>query len=209
MAPTVYSTAEDNETTITTNVVSTFLLALLLLPTLKRNAKTHGITPNLTIVSSEVHFFTEFPERTSPDIFDTLNNKATANMGDRYNVSKLLEVLVVREWCQKHIAQPYPVTVNFMNPGFCHSSLARDMGDSWALWLMKLVLARTTEIGGRTLVHSALAAKDTHGEYMCNGLIAQTSPLVRSEDGKRAQEKVWKELSQKLEVIQPGILGNF
>ncbi|KAK0345952.1 hypothetical protein LTR91_018018 [Friedmanniomyces endolithicus] len=47
-----------NESTITVNVVSTFLLALLILPKLQETAKLQGTTPNLTIVSSEVHFFT-------------------------------------------------------------------------------------------------------------------------------------------------------
>jgi len=200
---------EDNESTITTNVVSTFLLALLLLPTLKRSAAKYNITSNLSIVSSEVHMFTSFPERNAqPSIFDHLNNKDTANMDDRYNVSKLLEILALRELCQKHIPQPYPVTVNTLNPGFCHSGLAREIDNDWGMWAMKKVLARTTEVGGRTLVLSALAGKETHGEYMTDGVVAQTAPLVRSEDGKRAQERVWSELSRKLEAIQPGILEN-
>ena len=79
-----YSVAEDNETTITTNVVSTFLLALLLLPKLQETAKSFGVTPRLTIVSSNVHAFTQFPEKSSPDIFQTLNDKNAANMMDRY-----------------------------------------------------------------------------------------------------------------------------
>lgn len=49
---------EGNESTITVNVVSTFLLALLILPKLQETAQQFNITPNLTIVSSEVHFFT-------------------------------------------------------------------------------------------------------------------------------------------------------
>lgn len=46
------------ESTILVNVVSTFLLALLLIPHLQQIAKVHHITPTLTIVSSEVHAFT-------------------------------------------------------------------------------------------------------------------------------------------------------
>ena len=45
-----------NESTITVNVVSTFLLALLLLPKLQETSKKFNIKPTLTIVSSEVHF---------------------------------------------------------------------------------------------------------------------------------------------------------
>ncbi|KAF1355426.1 putative short-chain dehydrogenase [Delphinella strobiligena] len=204
-----YAITEDNETTITTNVVSTFLLALLLLPILKRSATTHNTTPTLTIVSSEVHYFTSFPERNAqPSIFEHLNDKSTANMNDRYNVSKMLDVLTVRELCQKIIPQPYPVTLNTVNPGFCNSSLAREMEGNWGMWLMKKILARSTEVGSRTLVIAALAGRETHGEYLSDGVIAETAPLVRSEEGKRAQARVWKELSGKLEAIQPGILNN-
>ena len=79
-----YSKLEDNESTITTNVVSTFLLALLLLPKLRESGQKFNITPHLTIVSSEVHAWSPFTERNSANIFDTLNNKETANMADRY-----------------------------------------------------------------------------------------------------------------------------
>lgn len=48
--------AEGYESTITVNVVSTFLMALLLLPTLRRTATKFNVQPNLVIVSSDAHF---------------------------------------------------------------------------------------------------------------------------------------------------------
>ena len=82
-----YSVFEENESTITTNVVSTFLLGLMILPKLRETATKYNITPHLTIVSSEVHGFTPFKERNSPNIFQTLNDKEIANMVDRYRES--------------------------------------------------------------------------------------------------------------------------
>ena len=79
-----YSRTEDNEATITTNVVSTFLLALLLLPKLRESGQKFNITPHLVIVCSEVHAWSPFNERKNAKIFDTLNNKETADMADRY-----------------------------------------------------------------------------------------------------------------------------
>ena len=81
--PVKFKTVEQDETTLTVNVVSTFLLGLLMLPKLRETASKFNTTPHLTIVSSEVHFFTSFPEKSSPNIFDKLNDKATANMPDR------------------------------------------------------------------------------------------------------------------------------
>lgn len=60
--------AEGFESTITVNVVSTFLMALLLLPTLRRTATRFNVQPNLVIVSSDAHFVVcsvpvKFPSR--------------------------------------------------------------------------------------------------------------------------------------------------
>jgi NAD(P)-dependent dehydrogenase (short-subunit alcohol dehydrogenase family) len=118
-----WRTAEDNEATITVNVVSTFLLALLILPKLKQTASKFNVCPMLTIVSSEVHGWATFKERDAPEgkIFEQLNDKSKANMGDRYMVSKLLEVLAIRAIVERNPANSYPVTINSVNPGLCHS----------------------------------------------------------------------------------------
>jgi hypothetical protein len=50
----VFRITEKDESTITTNVVSTFLLAFLLLPKLKETAQRFKTRPTLTITSSEV-----------------------------------------------------------------------------------------------------------------------------------------------------------
>jgi hypothetical protein len=83
---------------VAVNVVGTFLVALQLMPALRATSQRHNVVPTLVVVSSEVHFFTAFPERAAPDLFAALDRPADARMADRYNVSKLLEVLVVREW---------------------------------------------------------------------------------------------------------------
>ena len=83
IAKTGYSVMEDNEATITTNVVSTFLLGLLLLPKLRETGQKFNITPHLVITCSEVHAWSPFKERNSENIFDTLNAKETADMADR------------------------------------------------------------------------------------------------------------------------------
>ena len=75
---------EDNESQVTVNVVSTALLAVLLLPALRATANNHpNVTPILSIVGSGVHAYTKFPERTSDDIFATLNDPKKARMSDR------------------------------------------------------------------------------------------------------------------------------
>lgn len=198
---------EGQESTITVNVISTFLLALLVLPALKRSSQKHNIQPRLTIVASEVHHWTDLPERKKGDsIFDALATPELSEMGIRYPVSKLMDVFGTRALVEK-TGSSYPVTINTMNPGFCYSELSREHSGI-AFQLMYKLLARTTEVGSRTLVAAALASHETHGQYMSNCLVEEPSKFVRSEEGRQTQEKVWAELTAKLEEIQPGILKN-
>lgn len=81
---------EDNESTVTTNVVSTFLLALLILPKLRETAVKFNVLPRLVIVASFVHFLTNFPERKADNIFDTLADQKKANMQDRSSTIPLI-----------------------------------------------------------------------------------------------------------------------
>lgn len=208
-----YSTAEDNEEMMTVNVVATFLLAALVMPKLAASAaKFNNTRPTFTITTSGAHVFTKFPQKSAPDgeIFATLNDKATAekHWGDQYLVSKMLEIFGVRAIGDKCPAFVFPVTVNCVGPGFCHSELARDY-PTWGLWLMKLVLARSTECGSRTLVHAGAQGADSHGHYLADCEIAAPAPLVTSQEGKVLQDRVWDELVEKLEAIKPSVTRNF
>ncbi|MCJ1455159.1 hypothetical protein MMC28_005513 [Mycoblastus sanguinarius] len=200
-----FEMAEDNERMITVNVISTFLLGLLILPKLRETAEKFDVQPHLAFVSSEVHTFAKFEEKKNPDLLKTLSDKSAANMGDRYQVSKLLEVFYVRELAArlKMTAKP-SVIVNCLNPGFCHSSLSRD--GPFSLEIMKFFLARTTEHGSRALVSAATAGEETHGAYLSECHVTQPAPMVLNEP--ETQQKVWDEVSAKLETIQPGIMAS-
>lgn len=89
-----FKMVEGYESTITTNVISTFLLALLILPKLRESASKFNIQPRLTVVSSELHFIVKFPEGYSEDIFEALNDKEHADMSmERYAILKPPTVL--------------------------------------------------------------------------------------------------------------------
>lgn len=67
---------EGEESNIVTNVIGTFLLALLLLPKLRDTGKTVGGNARLVFVSSEVHSFTKFEDRNAEEgIFNRLGDK--------------------------------------------------------------------------------------------------------------------------------------
>lgn len=79
----LFQTAEGSESNITVNVISTFLLVVSLLPTLRTFASTWNISPVITIISSDMHHFTKFPERLMPNSLAALDEK-TSDMNERY-----------------------------------------------------------------------------------------------------------------------------
>ncbi|KAI8665650.1 hypothetical protein LRP88_03845 [Fusarium phalaenopsidis] len=204
IATTRYSTAEGHERNITVNVISTFLLALMLVPILKTTAQQNqGAIPYLSVVTSEVHAWTDLPEWKTDNTFTTLDDETTANMNMRYPASKLLQVFLTRELASR--LEGSGVVVNMLQPGMCHSQLTRENG--WMVAVLKLLLARSTEVGSRTLVAASSAGVESHGAYMRDGEVDNDglSSFVRGEDREAAQKKLWKELSEILESICPGV----
>ena len=125
-------------------------------------------------------------------------------MSDRYNVSKLLEVLACREIAREHSVEQLRVALNFVNPGWCHSELVREITNPLISFIMK-VCCRTTEVGSRTLVHAGVAGPETHGQYLSDCKITACAPLVEGKEGPEIQRRVWQELSEKLNEIEPGV----
>ncbi|KAI9371722.1 hypothetical protein BJX61DRAFT_534570 [Aspergillus egyptiacus] len=204
--------AEEDESTITVNVVSTMLLGLLVLPKLRASAQQGKPTPRLVIVASDRHVMTNLPEWKTPNTFRTLRAATRSGPDDRYYASKLLSVLCMRELA-KRIAPTSPkVVVNGLTPGYCLTHLVDEVRGfwGWQLYLMKLSLARTAEQGSRTLVHAATLGLEGHGKYLndCQIDDGALSDFVRSEEGNQAQQKVWTELMEKLEAIVPGVSAN-
>lgn len=198
---------EGHESTITVNVISTFLLALLLVPKLKETASKFNTQPRIAVISSEVHAWTKLEQRKQAKIFEALDQDVKGGMDDRYPVSKLLEVLVIREIAPA--LKGSNVIMSATNPGFCHSELTRNTGfpQNVGLFLMKMFLARTTEVGSRALVNAAAAGEESHGKYMHDSVVSENdlSPFVKSEEGAETGRRVWSELKEILEKIQPGV----
>ncbi|KAG5807343.1 hypothetical protein H9Q74_003488 [Fusarium xylarioides] len=134
-------------------------------------------------------------------------------LNDRYNVSKLLEVMLVRSIATAMKEGPHsdqPIILNNVHPGLCESELDKDVKGlpRYLLSIAKTLVARKTEEGSRTLVHSAFAGDESHGKYMSECRVREPSNFVRSKAGAETQARVHKELMVILENIQPGITQN-
>lgn len=180
-----------HETTIQVNHLATALLSLLLLPPLRASAAKYSKPSRMTITSSEVHMWTPFNERTAPNIIEKLDEKSTFGNPDRYNVSKLLNVLWARELASK--VSPTQIIINTVNPGLVQSSLHRENKNAVEK-KFTAIFGRTTEEGGRTLVDAAVVqGAATHGGYMSECKEIPASTWARSAEGAKIQKKLWTE----------------
>lgn len=64
--------------------------------------------------------------------------------------------------------KPGKVITSVINPGFVATEIMRHGNRFYQVYLkiMRGMMARTSEEGGRTLVHAAEGAEETHGQYL-------------------------------------------
>ncbi|CAG9979524.1 unnamed protein product [Clonostachys byssicola] len=170
--------AEGNESTLTVNVTATFLLAILLLPVLRQSVTEGGSSPRLSIVSSDRHVESKLPEWKKSNTFAALNDSSRAVMDKRYHVSKLLQILMGRTLAQKlgDVQQGgNQIIVNMMTPGMCKSGLIKNLRGLFGAQtaVMSRLLARSTEVGARTLVAALAQGAESHGKYMNDGRVQE------------------------------------
>lgn len=128
----------------------------------------------------------------------------------RYNVSKMIELLVMRELASHLTASSKGgnVVTSIINPGFVDTAIMRHASFAFSLFVsgLKRLMSRTSEEGGRTLVRAGYGGEETHGMYLDDCVVGKTSPWVVSEDGKETGRRLWAELAEELEKIEPDVM---
>jgi NAD(P)-dependent dehydrogenase (short-subunit alcohol dehydrogenase family) len=153
LATETFEMVEDNERTITVNVVSTFLLVILLIPKLRESAQRYSKNTRVSIVNSALHYIAPLSEIEgdgTSDIFSRLNDERTAQMGLRYPLSKLLVLFGVRALADRLCKEEPLVILNAPNPSWCKSQLMRE-NESFGVRVGERFIARSTEMGSRAL----------------------------------------------------------
>ncbi|KAI0861708.1 short-chain dehydrogenase/reductase-like protein [Xylaria cubensis] len=210
-----YECFEGYERQVTVNIISTWLMALLLLPVMKQTSnafyKSSEDLPHLTVVSSNGHFYAPFESRKQDSIFESL--RGDTNMVLRYHDTKLISLLFARAVSDRMRASnnQLAVVLNIVDPGYCQSELMRERPFPFPvnsiMGVLYWVLARTAEMGSRTYVAAASAGIESHGLYLEDCGPSTPSAFVTSREGQRAQDRVFNELINILETIEPGVTG--
>ncbi|KAI1126711.1 short-chain dehydrogenase/reductase-like protein [Nemania abortiva] len=218
MATSEFGLYEGYERQVTVNVISTYLMALLLLPTLRRTYDRFYNTahvapddrPHLVIVSSNAHFYAPCQHQQSSSVFGPFQH-IESSMYLRYQDTKLISLLVGRA-ISENMQRPdgnIPVVLNMVCPGYCKTDLGREK--PWPpLWtaiftVTDRILARTAEMGSRTLVMAASAGLVSHGMYLEDCKLSTPSDFVRSGNGEKMQQQAFTELMLILEGIEPSV----
>ncbi|KXX78385.1 Dehydrogenase/reductase SDR family member 13 [Madurella mycetomatis] len=224
--------AEGHVTAVTVNVLSTFLLAALMLPVMREKAKKTGALPRLVIVTSRVGFREEeiwAKIKHDPLVgmddeqLETMRTlvflsstpglarwQGSANTRNRYPLSKLTETMAV-----KHLAgnllpvDKAGVVVNLVCPGFCVTKLIRNLPPDLHEHLTQqhVLYGRTAEDGSRTLLHGVVAGKETHGLLLHSCEIGEADVPDWANDDKEAQKRAWDVIAAELEAVEPGCVS--
>lgn len=197
------------EQTMQINVISTTLLALLLMPKLKAS-KTDSYTPVLEIIGSGNQYMVKtLHSETTP--LASYNQKEKYTGPIQYSVSKLFVMYVQHYLTQIANATPTskPDTyVTVVCPGATKSDLARD-GDAWYFRaftaVFQFLIAKTTEEGSREYISGVDLGEKGHGKFWTQDMISWDAPLMEGEKGKVLRDRVWEEVIAALERDVPEV----
>ncbi|KAI1381217.1 putative short-chain dehydrogenase [Hypoxylon crocopeplum] len=217
--------AEGYERITTVNVISTWLMALLLLPVLRATKEEFyagspdesqgNNVPHLVIVGSNAHFYTVFDGRDEPNIME--HYRGDSDMFHRYANAKLISLFFAREVAARMLEKKKhgksEVVLNIVEPGSCKTQLLREK-ETWP-WAYKAfvtvgfgLVGRTAEMGSRTYISAATAGWKSHGLYLEDCKLSTPHEFVESAEGAKLQKKIYGELVEILEKISPGVTEN-
>ncbi|KAK7409685.1 hypothetical protein QQX98_008128 [Neonectria punicea] len=197
---------EGHELQLLVNVIYTFFLSILVLPSLRRTAAKFNVTPHLSFVASDGAFLAHFPEAKSDCIFQKLD--ADQSVMQRYSLTKLLQLMAMKRLGEAvDESGKGHVLVNELNPGLCRTELYRNWSFPFnlAVKLVNVVLGRTAEMGSRTLVAAAVAGEETHANWMSDCRLYVWPGSMEGEEGVKLTSRVWEELMEILEGVEPNV----
>ena len=156
-----------HEETIQINYLSTVLLSILLLPSLKSKSPS-GTAGRLTIVNAALALAAKFPNRDEVPLLKSFDDPKYFDAIDRYNSSKVLSHMFL--WKLVDYVSPDDVIVNLPDPGFVKGTdLTRDAkgGQKVAAALFGAMTGRTKRDGASTYLDALLnKGKESHGCFI-------------------------------------------
>ncbi|PYI01172.1 short-chain dehydrogenase/reductase family protein [Aspergillus sclerotiicarbonarius CBS 121057] len=179
-----------HEETIQVNYLSTVLLTILLLPSLKAKSPP-GVPGRLTIVNAALSLIPQLPSAKDTPFLKFYDNPDNFDSNGNYCMSKLLAHAFLYKLIDYVCADD--VVVNLADPAYVKGTkLVRDAhGPAKAgLAVFGAVTGRTVKVGASTFVDAAvLKGKESHGCFLMNWKIQPFNASLYTPDGKQAIEQ--------------------
>ncbi|OAP54610.1 hypothetical protein AYL99_11058 [Fonsecaea erecta] len=189
------------------NYLSTALLAILLLPVLKKKSPPDG-PGRLSITSSGLALIAKTPE-SNKGILKSLDIVETFNPFTNYSVSKLLAHMFLYQLEDKVSADD--VVANLVDPGYVKgTNLQRHLTGLRAVvsWLLGAATGRSPAHGASTYLDATISkGKESHGCYLADWQIRPFASILYTPEGKQLIEQVWRETLDEFDFVDArGIL---
>ncbi|KAL1744202.1 hypothetical protein HDZ31DRAFT_39222 [Schizophyllum fasciatum] len=208
-------TVDGWESTIQVNFMASSILALLLVPIMARTSRERHTLPRIVIVASAMHYWAKPWDADifyQPEILKALSDQEEIAINARYQDTKLLNVLFARALNERLRSTHPSVIVNSVNPGLCSTTITRNIAPSdlpRGARIMQALLSVSAEVGSRELVWAALGgsehAKSMRGAYVDRCAVREPSDYVLSEQGRIAQDRIWREIVSIGKKIEPRV----
>ncbi|KAH8705809.1 hypothetical protein BGW36DRAFT_354203 [Talaromyces proteolyticus] len=200
--PTFKVCSTGHEEVVQVNYLSTFLLAILMLP-ISKNKAPQDSPGRLTIVSSGTALWAKLATRNIRPFLTTFDDPEILpyNATQRYFDSKCLGHLFFARLAEK--VNGNDVIVNLVEPGMCKGSdLHRFAKGPVAVFLdtWKCIAGRNPEDGAWTYIDAAVTkGKESHGSFCMDWDIHPFMNLVYLPEGKPVMDALWDETMAEFE----------
>ncbi|KAI1194466.1 NAD(P)-binding protein [Nemania serpens] len=184
------------------NYLSTMLLTLLLLPTLKTKGPPQGEGPaHLTIVSAALSLAAKFPNRDANPLLPSFDDAKTFDTQEHYHSNKLLAHMFL--WKLVDYVSADDVIVNLADPAFCKGTeIVRDAPGAMkvAMRLFGALAARTQRVGASCLVDALInKGKESHGCFLMSWEIHPFASFLYTPEGAVVTQRAWDETLAELD----------
>lgn len=194
---------DGNEEILATNHMGAALLALELLPSIRRTAAkaNDNQLPRIIIVASDVHYWAEFSAaKEEGNIIKAMNSEKTwTSIIDRYFDSKLLNVFFATELANKlkqsNVAEDKKIVVTSCNPGLCMSAEEAANPNNPIPAPLREISRDYTE-GCKTHVFTSVdPSVNKPGQFVfySNCAPLETADITLGKDGDVLRERVWRD----------------
>lgn len=162
------------EMAVQVNVLSTALMAVLLLPLLRQSAAVKQEIPHMTFVNSAGHMDVK-SEWWSGSLLQAANDESTFDVKHSYCVVKLLGMAVMEQVARATTGSDGTpeIIVNACCPYMTKTNLGRNFPLYYKIMMsvFHYFTARTTEEGSRTLVSATALGPESHGRFWLHDIL--------------------------------------